>query len=716
MSVELRPLGVKCNLACQYCYQNMHRNAANECPRYDLDAMKQAVCEEGGPFHLFGGEPLLMKFADLAEMFRWGLETFGENSIQTNGALITRKHIDLFRQYDVMVGVSVDGPGELNDARWAGTLEKTRAATEKTQAAIRMMCARHLAPALMLQLTRCNATARRLPRLLAWIREMAALGVCSMRVHLLEMENSRVREKYGLSTEENLYALEQFTALDRQLPGLRIDIPADLRALLLGDDSEVPCVWRACDPYTTEAVIGVNGEGRRHNCGLTDKEGIHFQKPDRQGFERYLALYHTPQAHHGCKGCRFFLVCKGQCPGTAVDRDWRNRTEYCEVWKRLFSQIESRLAGEGYTPVSLHPLREQWERQMRYAWQCNDNYSLKHDLKADEHVSASQRRNPPEMVMCRSGDPPPEPQTDGKDMSERSSERPEDRLVKTLDFELHAFRRITWVSAEMRATWEPVITGLGELLREYLPVVWRRLYPLQLCRLYPHKLSRYKHRLNTAATVLEIPDELLNRCLPGFDFDDRKITVLAGAEEEAQRFMALPALSLSSEDTAVSGETLAALHRALGAPGCCSRFTARLLKDGRRESIRPMAEPENAGGGSLRQVAGHFTTNIFLAPMGLRLLRHLPCSPRCKGSIALGKATLAGLRDVCAHNKQPLLDRLQEILSWSYNWSSLHGIAELKSPIFKMIVNSQPLAHKVQVHWQGSREPATGRKGLEFPY
>ena len=89
MSVELRPLGVACNIQCQYCYQNPVRDAGNVPRSYDLDKMKAAIEAEGGPFSLFGGEPLLVPIADLEELWSWGLERYGHNSLQTNGTLIT---------------------------------------------------------------------------------------------------------------------------------------------------------------------------------------------------------------------------------------------------------------------------------------------------------------------------------------------------------------------------------------------------------------------------------------------------------------------------------------------------------------------------------------------------------------------------------------------------------------------------------------------------
>src|SRR5258708_24979941 len=114
MGVELRPLGVNCNIACQYCYQNPIRDAGNLIKTYDIGAMKDAIKRDGGPFTMFGGEPLLMPEEDLEEMWAWGLEQFGSNGIQTNGALINDNHVRMFQQYKVNVGISVDGPNDLN--------------------------------------------------------------------------------------------------------------------------------------------------------------------------------------------------------------------------------------------------------------------------------------------------------------------------------------------------------------------------------------------------------------------------------------------------------------------------------------------------------------------------------------------------------------------------------------------------------------------------
>lgn len=377
MTVELRPLGVACNLACTYCYQNPIREAGNVRARYDLDIMKRAVEAEGGPFAIFGGEPLLLPREDLEDLLAWGLEKYGGSSLQTNGALIDDDHLDLFVRYKVGVGLSLDGPGELNDSRWAGSLERTREQTSRSEAAVGRMLARGIVPTIIITLHRENAAGDRLPRLCEWIAALDAAGVRFVRLHVLEVENQAVRDQLALSIDENLTALTAMADLQGQLEHLRFDLFAEAESLLAGRDEWVSCVWRACDPLTTPAVRGIEGHGQRSNCSRTNKLGIDFVKTDVPSYERYLALYHTPFEHGGCAGCRFFLFCKGQCPGTALEGDWRNRSENCPVWFRLFEEAERRLRSQGFVPLSEHPVRPRLERAILAAWAAGQNPTLK---------------------------------------------------------------------------------------------------------------------------------------------------------------------------------------------------------------------------------------------------------------------------------------------------------------------------------------------------
>lgn len=376
MNVEVRPVGVKCNLQCRYCYEHPQREAGNVLNAYDLQKIKAAVEREVGDrettsFSLHGGESLLMSVEDLEELWSWGLEKYGRNGIQTNGTLINDAHIRMFKRYHVCVGISVDGPGALNDARWAGTLERTREATARTHAAIERLCKEGIDTAPIISLHRHNAAPDKLPIMHEWIRDLERIGVNRARMHIAALRNESVRKEYGLSTEEYVAALVSFLNLEKQLTKFRFDTFAEMRKMLLGDDTNAVCSWMTCDVYTTRSVRAIEGDGQRGNCGHANIDGIGFVKSDTEGFERYIALYQTAQEHGGCKGCRFFLMCKGHCPGDGIDGDWRNRSQYCEVWKAVYRHLEKDMLEEAngaQVPLSVKPIRKQVEQSLLDAW------------------------------------------------------------------------------------------------------------------------------------------------------------------------------------------------------------------------------------------------------------------------------------------------------------------------------------------------------------
>lgn len=304
------------------------REAGNINVPRDWPRVRAQLERAGRDFSVFGGEALLTPFAHLEEVFAFGYERYGKNGIQTNGSLITDAHIDLFERYQVHVGISIDGPPELNLVRCEPAL------TERTLTAIAKLCARGRFPSIITTIHRGNAD---LAVLIPWFDSLHALGVQYLNLHELEVECGR--DALALTEEETLrvyLALYEWSTTT----SMHVLPFADIKALLTTRHPQTTCVWNHCDPLTTEAVHGINPNGELSNCGRTNKDGINWVKSDRPGYERYLALFHTPQADGGCQGCRYFAFCKGHCPGTAIDGDWRNRTVNCRLWYGLFARIE----------------------------------------------------------------------------------------------------------------------------------------------------------------------------------------------------------------------------------------------------------------------------------------------------------------------------------------------------------------------------------------
>jgi len=376
MTVEVRPLGDKCNIRCRYCYQEQTRAALPNAKSYDIDEILGSLEALDQPFSLFGGEAMLTETDDLTRLFALGRSRHGRNALQTNGTLVEASDLELFRDYDVRVGVSIDGPEALNDLRWVGGLRQTRRATARTEAVIEALCRRGRPPRVIVTLHRVNAGSERLSVLCDWLAFLDALGVRSVRLHMLEADEPDAEESYRLTSGELLVALRRLRDLETSFTHLRFDLFSEITAMLRGDDGEASCVFHACDPYATQAVVGVEADGRLSNCGRTLKEGVPFTRAAGQGYERQLGLYRTPQAEGGCNGCRFFLMCKGSCPGMAKNGDWRLRSDDCETWFALFEDAERAMLDAHERPLSLSEQRPAIETAMVKAWGLGSNPSL----------------------------------------------------------------------------------------------------------------------------------------------------------------------------------------------------------------------------------------------------------------------------------------------------------------------------------------------------
>ncbi len=675
MAVELRPFGVACNIACRYCYQNPQREAGNIRLDYDLDRMKAAVEREGGPFTLFGGEPLLMPLTDLKEIFRWGLEQYGSNSIQTNGTLISDAHIRLFQQYRVQVGVSVDGPDELNDLRWHGSPERTRQSTALTLANIARLCREHRPPGLIVTLHRVNASAERLPRLQAWVREMDGQGITMMRLHLLEVDSEAIRAQYSLTEAENVQALLSFAELQRELKQLRFDVLDEMEQALLGRDRHSSCVWHACDPYTTLAVRGVEGNGQSSNCGRTNKDGVNFIKAEQPSFERYIALYQTPQEEGGCKDCRFFLMCKGQCPGTAIDGDWRNRSELCGVWKELFTHLEARLLAAGEVPLSRHPVRRPLEQVLLERWVQGGNSAVQGLQWPDSPAGDAAGAAPGSSADAAAGAGP--------------------------GFRMPPFVRHAFVGEAQRAVWAPRMAAVRSASgRVGVLAAVRQLVPVSVVSVVPADVLAI-HNLAAGYGLHAL-------LLPRAPHERRERLAIGGEEAIAAYRQALEtAVADAASDLAESG----ALAELRGIPACCRRAHEGQRRAGRTD---PVWQAVSGGRpGSLADLECPPMLNPLLRQLGINLLGYVPCSFTCEECWTLAAAWLALGREGGLTQD---MDWLVSMLAWPMEWTALHGVAEVKTGILRVAYATHYTSGRVTIRYPGRALPPDAARGLSFAY
>ena len=132
-----------CNINCSYCYlpdrSNKHVIAQSTIEKLFTELFASGWNNPEVTVLWHAGEPLAVPISFYREAFAtierlrpkngpWPIRV--KHSFQTNGMLINEAWCDFFKEWDVGVGVSIDGPRELHDAHrktrsGAGTFDKT---------------------------------------------------------------------------------------------------------------------------------------------------------------------------------------------------------------------------------------------------------------------------------------------------------------------------------------------------------------------------------------------------------------------------------------------------------------------------------------------------------------------------------------------------------------------------------------------------------------
>ncbi len=126
--VMLKPIGAVCNMRCAYCYYLDKKELYPNSSKYQMsDSLlesftKQYIESQTSPDIMFtwhGGETLLRnidfykKALAYQKMYARGRRI--DNSIQTNGTLLTDEWCRFFKENNFLVGISIDGPRQYHD-------------------------------------------------------------------------------------------------------------------------------------------------------------------------------------------------------------------------------------------------------------------------------------------------------------------------------------------------------------------------------------------------------------------------------------------------------------------------------------------------------------------------------------------------------------------------------------------------------------------------
>ena len=337
-----------CNLKCKYCYENEFRDVKPPEMDYNLEAVLKRIreCKDEKPeIGLHGGEILMLPNKDLERLLSETYKHKKKTSIQTNATLIDDEKIKLFKKYKTNVGISWDGPGELCDFR---------PGTKKVGKIIDRLLSEGVGVGMIVVVSKANAgTKEKRKKLKNFLIDCRDKGIdarfnpCygSSETELPPGKRAEIYLEFAKFCVEHGIFWSPFT-----------DIIARLRK------SGGVCVYRGCDIFCTESAMSVMGDGSLTNCMRTNKEYI-LLRDSKALNTRDDILQNTPQKYGGCEGCKYFENCRGGCPTSAIDDDWRNRTRWCDVWFALFSYFNNVMKFAEFGKKEENNANPRWEKK-----------------------------------------------------------------------------------------------------------------------------------------------------------------------------------------------------------------------------------------------------------------------------------------------------------------------------------------------------------------
>ncbi|MFD7311014.1 cyclophane-forming radical SAM peptide maturase AmcB [Promicromonospora sp. NPDC059942] len=358
--VVLQPTTL-CNLDCSYCYLPFRKRrmemsvetaqaVAASLAEQQLDHVTE-VCWHGGEPLTIGTEKLAALMAPFEELRRAGRV---RHSLQTNATLIDHAWCDLFLKHDVAIGVSIDGPADLNAERvdWAG-----RPAFDRIVTGIGRLVERKIGYSLI------AVVGAGIDRAVDLLDFLAGLGPTSIGLNIEELEGVNTSRSQPVPARARAFweAVFAWSADHRDVEIRELDrLAYYLRTIRDGGRAS----WEAhrYDPLPTVAANGDVVLLSPELAGIRDERYSDFlagnilAEPLNEILAGAWRLPYVSEFLDGLTACRetcsFFDFCRGAQAGNRYFENGRfdtTETNYCRTSKQELVQA---LAGIAQLPAT----------------------------------------------------------------------------------------------------------------------------------------------------------------------------------------------------------------------------------------------------------------------------------------------------------------------------------------------------------------------------
>lgn len=352
LNLLIKPASSSCNLRCRYCfYYDVADN--REVKNYGImndDTLENMVkkvfddVEYSANFAFQGGEPT-MAGIEFFEKFHKFVEKYNTKkiivnfSLQTNGTLLNKKWLELFKKHNYLIGLSLDGNKEMHDtfridAKGEGTFSRVLKAAKmmkKAEVEFNILCVVNKLIAqngkLVYNFFKNNGF-----RYYQFIPCLDSLS-CSE-----EKDYTLTAEDYGKFLDETFNLWYEDIMSDKRISVRHFD---NYTKILLGEEPE------ACDMVghcNMNAVL--ESDGSMYPCDFYVLDEFKVGNINESSFEELFKseaemrfLRTSLAVDEKCKVCRYFKICRGGCrrhKELTAEGNYENR--FCESYKYFFER------------------------------------------------------------------------------------------------------------------------------------------------------------------------------------------------------------------------------------------------------------------------------------------------------------------------------------------------------------------------------------------
>jgi uncharacterized protein len=350
-SLLIKPASAVCNLDCAYCFY-LDRDAdpykalpARRMAPETLERLVDTYLFYSYPNSVFafqGGEPTLaglpffQKLVELQKQYGRDGQNIS-NSMQTNAVLINKEWCDLFRNFNWLLGVSMDGPEEVHDIyRFNKGGQPT---WRKVMDAVELMQREKVEFNILCVLSQANVEKPR--EIYKFFR---GIGIENIQyIPLAEFEPDGRPMPFTITPEQyGRFLTETFDLWWPERRKVRVRFFDNLAESLAGQKPGSCTLHETCDSYVVVEYNGdiypcdffVEGDWKIGNINLDSWAEI-ARRTRRYSFAKKKTL-----AHPECQVCEYAPICHGGCPKFrhGPHKQFEDLDYFCSAYKMIFGK------------------------------------------------------------------------------------------------------------------------------------------------------------------------------------------------------------------------------------------------------------------------------------------------------------------------------------------------------------------------------------------